>query len=95
MKRIKDVKFRNEIKKMPCVVCGALPSDAHHIKTVGSGGTDDSWNLASLCRWCHSKLHQQGQLRFYKENENYKNYINKLGWFESFGKLRNKNYEKK
>lgn len=29
----------------------------HHIKTKGAGGSDDIWNLITLCAECHYKVH--------------------------------------
>jgi 5-methylcytosine-specific restriction endonuclease McrA len=36
----------------------------HHIVSRGAGGTDDDWNLLSLCRRCHADVHQIGWVRF-------------------------------
>lgn len=44
---------------MPCMGCLAPgPSEAHHVKTKGSGG-DDVWNnVMPLCRACHTLWHK-------------------------------------
>jgi 5-methylcytosine-specific restriction endonuclease McrA len=62
----KNIPFRSRenIKKkrhMNCENCGKNPpSDAHHIKTRGSGGGDELENLIALCRACHTKVHMEG-----------------------------------
>lgn len=45
---------------MNCCVCGKSPCDVAHIKTRGSGGSDEPFNLAPLCRRHHSESHQLG-----------------------------------
>ena len=30
---------------------------AHHIKTIGAGGSDDLNNLITVCSICHGKIH--------------------------------------
>lgn len=48
-------------REMPCAACGHMPpSDPHHIKTRGAGGTDDGWNIVSLCRAHHIQWHSMG-----------------------------------
>ena len=39
--------YLDYIRKQPCVVCGHTSTQAHHVKTVGSGG-GDNWAI-SLC----------------------------------------------
>ena len=51
-----------------CDICGVKPSDAAHIKTRGSGGPDEHFNLMSLCRAHHT---EQGQIGFYKMVQKY------------------------
>lgn len=52
----------DEIRSMECSVCGAPPpSDAHHMKTKGSGGGDTLENLVSLCRKHHQEIHTLGR----------------------------------
>jgi 5-methylcytosine-specific restriction endonuclease McrA len=42
---------------IPCVIC-TLPSiDIHHLKFRSQGGKDVIENLASVCRECHIKAH--------------------------------------
>lgn len=52
-----------------CDICAAKPpSDPAHIKTRGSGGPDDHWNLMSLCRIHHT---EQGKIGFWKMCQKY------------------------
>lgn len=50
--------FINFIRTQPCVICGALPVDADHIKTRGAGGGDDQ--VWPLCRLHHTERHSMG-----------------------------------
>lgn len=45
------------------------PTDAHHWKTRGSGGTDALNNLAPLCRVHHVEVHQIGVKTFFRKYE--------------------------
>ena len=36
----------------------------HHIKSRGSGGSDEDENLLSLCMEDHNKIHKEGPRRF-------------------------------
>jgi hypothetical protein len=49
---------------MPCLICSRNKTDRCHIKSRGSGGTDDEWNLVTMCRVCHSIQHSLGWFRF-------------------------------
>ena len=67
MKRLKSEENLQLIREMSCCVCGAENmSDAHHIKTRGSGGGDELSNLMPLDRMCHIKAHTIGVKTFYK-----------------------------
>ena len=66
----------------PCLNCGKQTSGGncfHHIKTRGSGGTDDVWNLMPLCFFCHERVHKIGLLKF-SENFAVKLFLENLGW---------------
>lgn len=73
--RIKDKDIRERVRRKPCLVCGALPCDAAHIKTVGSGGGDKIVNaegeivvnLIPLCRKHHVEQHAIGIDTFFKK----------------------------
>lgn len=72
---------------MNCLVCGRENADTHHIKTRGSGGTDDSWNLMPLCRLHHAHVHRMGCISFMKTYEQVRRFLDANGWEISFGKL--------
>lgn len=57
--RIINKKALQEIRDLgECDVCHAPGNnDAHHIITQGSGGPDHRYNLLSVCRRCHTKIH--------------------------------------
>ena len=48
---------------MNCIIC-SKKADRAHIKTRGSGGSDDAWNLMSLCRMHHTEQHASGWFKF-------------------------------
>lgn len=74
-KRIIDKALLEAVRKFPCLACthkdplGALAaikgdwdckSDAHHVRSRGSGG-DDTWdNVMPLCREHHATWHSKG-----------------------------------
>jgi len=58
----KDKKFYDEYKE--CIACGAIGVDLHHVKTQGSGGSDESFNLMPLCHKHHVKVHSVGLIKF-------------------------------
>ena len=60
-------KYLEYIRKQPCVVCGNTLTQAHHVKTVGSGGGDE-WAIP-LCRNCHQMIHLVGRDTFFKRHE--------------------------
>lgn len=59
-KRIIDTELIEFIKTIPCIICGRLPSDAHHLTSIGAGGDDIATNLMPLCRQDHSLIHAIG-----------------------------------
>lgn len=39
-----------------CVQCGATERlEADHVHELQDGGTDDIWNLSTLCKTCHDR----------------------------------------
>lgn len=67
-KRKKDQLLLEKFRRRRCDICGKYPSDPAHIKTVGSGGNDEDWNLLALCREHHTIQHSIG---FFKMCEKY------------------------
>ena len=57
--------YLEEVRNLPCVVCGQFGVDAHHIIGVGYGfggtGTKAAdWATFPLCRSHHTGLHNMG-----------------------------------
>jgi hypothetical protein len=41
-----------------CVACGSIKGlNHHHLVPQSRGGSDEEWNLITLCRECHGLLH--------------------------------------
>lgn len=70
-----------------CIVCGRTGCDPAHIKSSKSGGPDEAWNLAPLCRIHHTESHKIGWFMFAKKYNKVYNYLLSLGWKfeEQFG----------
>ena len=81
---IKDgAKFLKFIKEQGCLICGKMPVDADHLKTIGMGGNRKrpNWNDFScvpLCRLHHIERHnnmekteKEYRVNFWKENHRY------------------------
>lgn len=95
--KTKDKKFLAEIRKQRCVNCNAPPpNEAHHIKTVGSGGDDRKCNVLPLCTFCHSEWHSYGPVSTYRHRASFtlKKKLFELGWTIRGNKLVNDLYEK-
>ena len=59
-KRIKNVRLLNRIRNNGynrCQICGTIPSQTHHIDTVGRGGDDTADNIVRLCFTHHKEAH--------------------------------------
>ena len=66
--------YRNDnnikaVSEQYCTACGSWPVDVHHIKSVGSGGSDHINNLMPLCRTHHIEIHKIGRLTFMEKYE--------------------------
>lgn len=78
--------------KLVCSLCN-LYGENHHIKTRGSGGKDDDWNLIPLCRNHHMEIHRIGPIRFLKKYSKAKEIFAAKGWYisDEFGRKRLRN----
>lgn len=74
-KRIKDPGLLQVIRKLPCMSCGIIPSDAHHITTKKAGGHDIPTNLMPLCRVHHVEWHAIGGKDMAKKYPIVKNWL--------------------
>lgn len=59
-KRIVDKELLDTVKTLPCIACNSYPAEAHHLKTVGSGGDDTAENCIPTCRYHHRQFHDHG-----------------------------------
>lgn len=80
LEKLELATLKSFIKASPCLVCGGRGVDVDHIKTRGSGGTDECFNLWPLCRRCHSEKHSKGLSTFILQNPNLKKRLFELGW---------------
>jgi hypothetical protein len=64
------------------------PADLHHVKTRGSGGTDDPWNLMPIARKYHTEVHAIGLTTFVKKYPQVLNWMLAHGWV--FDEIKNK-----
>lgn len=72
--RVRDEGYLALIRKLPCLSCGMVPSEAAHVrqassmhgKPVTGMGTkpDDRWTLP-LCQEHHAEQHREGELSFW------------------------------
>lgn len=65
---------------MSCLVCNRSPVDRCHIKTRGSGGSNDDWNLVTMCRVHHTESHQLGWFRFAEKYPIVGKELRRKGW---------------
>lgn len=79
----------NMFKREYCQACGcngafnALTID--HIKTRGSGGSDEEYNCMTLCLSCHIEKGQKGVSHMAKRYPSYYEFLIEYGWkFDSF-----------
>ncbi len=82
----RDPKFVKAIKSLPCLACGRTTSiKCHHIKSRGSGGGDDWFNLIPLCVDHHTQngdghAWHRGKILFLKNYPHVMEHLRKLGW---------------
>jgi hypothetical protein len=79
------------IRSQRCLVTNSLYVDVAHVKSRGSGGTDDLWNLMPLSREIHHIQHQIGILSFIRKYPSVAAYLASNGWYIFNGKLLNHN----
>lgn len=80
-KRKVDNKLLKAIRKMPCACCGRNPpSDPSHIRSVGSGGPDEPWNVVPMNRDCHRTWHSVGAKTFCERHPEFRALLEYMGW---------------
>lgn len=85
---VKDPAYLDFIRSQPCYICEMRgekqwfeKSEAHHTKTKGAGGGDDT--AIPLCLMHHRERHDQGRKTFaikYRWPEEMKNFKNFEDW---------------
>lgn len=75
---------------MSCVVCKSQKVDKAHIKTRGSGGSSEPWNLIDLCRQHHQLQHSIGFFNLCVKYPDVYKELKQKGWEfkEIFGVIR-------
>jgi len=73
-------KADNKLASVRCIACGKSPTEHHHFKTRGSGGTDDHWNLLELCRLHHQEIHKIGRGKFIDKHPKVFYWLTQRGW---------------
>lgn len=63
-----------------CLICGDSKTDKHHVKTRGSGGSDDHRNTIHLCRRHHSEVHSIGIVTFFYKYYEVSFALGEKGW---------------
>jgi len=92
----KDPLFIKAIGKLPCLACGIEGrTEAHHVKTRGSGGGDDAWNVIPLCALHHQRWHQVGWIAFCRSYPHVFQHLHRLGWQVRDSRLRHPGYDHK
>lgn len=92
--RVENKELLSEIRKKVCVVCGGRPSDPSHVRSKGSGGPDEDWNVIPHCRSCHMVWHRVGPWVFCQKHPRFKSHLETLGWYWDGFRLRHPNLEK-
>lgn len=75
----------DEVRRLPCCVCGRAPVDPSHIRSRGSGGPDDFFNVAPHCRRHHSEWHQLGWAKFIERHPQMLMWLRRKGWEVQIG----------
>ncbi len=71
-KPYRSEKYLAHVRELPCVVCGRMPVEAHHVRGYGNAGMgvkpDDVWCIP-LCHQHHREYHHMGIYSFQKRYE--------------------------
>jgi hypothetical protein len=65
---------------IPCVICNRTPTDSCHIKTNGSGGTTEDFNILQACRMHHNEQHTIGWSRMVYKYPHLAVILKSKGW---------------
>ena len=80
-KRKKGENYQSDEPCVPCKKWGQGMTCWHHMKTRGSGGSDEDYNLISVCLECHNEFHNQGTSHMAKKYYRVMQWLEKNGWY--------------
>lgn len=81
-----DAKLLANVRSQKCVCCmgrgrtQTTPTEVDHIKTRGSGGGNQPWNLAPVCVEHHRARHNTGITTFINREPGYRAWMIIMGW---------------
>lgn len=79
--RLRHEETLEAVRWQPCVACGfGPPCDPAHVRSVGSGGPDTSWNVMPLCRYHHTEQHAKGWGAVAARHPTIKIWLEGMGW---------------
>lgn len=79
--RTEDSALMDQVRNSRCVITGNFPpNDPHHVKSKGSGGPDEPWNLCPLRHDLHQEFHKIGISSFAEKYPAFKSWLEKNGW---------------
>ena len=58
---MKDKKWLAFVRELPCIRCGGVPSDPHHVGSRGMGLKQPDSMVIPLCRPCHTSHHDHNR----------------------------------
>lgn len=82
--------LRETYYSLRCAICSVRGCDPCHIKSVGSGGHDEDWNLINLCRIHHTEQHKIGWIKLCKKYPSLELVLASKGWIlkSLFGQMK-------
>jgi hypothetical protein len=76
----RDLLDRYRLYQCSVNACTSEQICAHHIKTKGSGGDDEDYNLLAVCFKHHTELHQSGLVKFSQTYPEITYKLKEKGW---------------
>lgn len=77
------MKYQSE--NLHCIICGRSPVDLDHIKTRGSGGTDEPFNFIPSCSTHHRERHAIGLISYSEKYPEVKRWLLMNEWYQEEG----------
>lgn len=78
--RVKDRALLDSYHTRRCIICNRHGCDPCHIKSKGSGGTDEDFNLLPMCRLHHTESHSLGWDKFLVKYPVAERHLESKGW---------------